>query len=218
MKILAVERRINHWVSEADAALAADQVPEPDSLPVSLLTDSAVVRTGQPLFVPDFAREWQLEIVPYLSIGRLGKTIPPRFVPRYLDGWGLAARLRPAEAISAPQHPLSALALNFDGAFAPGAKMPLPPNGLPEALNITAEIIAANGADDVASQPPAGNLSEPHVSYKINEIVALISRYMMLKMGDIVIPFSTSLTVPVSIGSSVRATLNGTEALMLKLR
>jgi hypothetical protein len=96
--------------------------------------------------------------------------------------------------------------------------MPLPPNGLPEALNITAEIIAANGADDVASQPPAGSLSEPHVSYKINEIVALISRYMMLKMGDIVIPFSTSLTVPVSIGSSVRATLNGTEALMLKLR
>jgi hypothetical protein len=94
--------------------------------------------------------------------------------------------------------------------------MPLPPNGLPEALNITAENIAANGA--TASQPPAGSLSEPHVFYKINEIVALISRYMMLKMGDIVIPFSTSLTVPVSIGSSVRATLNGTEALMLKLR
>ena len=90
MKIIAVERVYNEWPEAARQALASDAFPAPACLKATLMTDSAVVRPGTPLFLPDFAVNWRLEIVPVAVISRLGKWIEPRFAHRYYTEVSLA--------------------------------------------------------------------------------------------------------------------------------
>ena len=115
MKIIAVERVCNEWPEAARQALASDAFPTPACLKATLMTDSAVVRPGTPLFLPDFAVDWRLEIVPVAVISRLGKWIEPRFAHRYYTEVSLAARLVPPQGA-----PCGAFEANFDGAIAPG--------------------------------------------------------------------------------------------------
>ena len=65
MKVLAVERVAGCWPEEAASAIAAREVVSPACLPVTLLTDSAIVREGNPVFLPDFADGWMLCVAPY---------------------------------------------------------------------------------------------------------------------------------------------------------
>lgn len=67
------------------------------------IPDSAILRTGNPFFVPDFDAEFHAFPSLCLRVGRLGKGIAPRFADRYIDGWtmgvavaatGLLGRLR----------------------------------------------------------------------------------------------------------------------------
>ncbi|MBD5224418.1 MAG: hypothetical protein HDS68_00390 [Bacteroidales bacterium] len=196
MKIIAVERRSDEQTSRLHEAVATDAQPAPDCLQSSLLADSAVVRTGTPLFLPDFASTWMLEIVPAVVIDRLGKWIEPRFSSRYYSEALLAARLLPPEGC-----PEGGFAMSFDGAFAPGPHLPFPESG--------DFAICVDGKDEFS-------LSSDVLC--IDDTVALVSRFMMLKTGDIIIPCRTPLRMSVAPGMRIHATLNGADALDLKIR
>lgn len=202
MKILAVERYPHQWLHEATAALDSDDVASPGCLPLSVIADSAIVRNGMPMFIPDFAREWSLAAVPFFTIGRLGKSIPVRFANRYIESCGIALRLTPpGNNLLPPANFLSGLATGFDGALAPGKTFPY-----------------AAAADMHISTSTGEQLTLTPAELHIEETVALISRYMMLKMGDIIIPCVTPLRLPVETGTTVTVTLNTDTAIELKLR
>ena len=199
MKALAVERNASQWPREAVTALDSEAVESPWCLPVTLMTDSAAVRCGHPLFVPDFATGWEVEIVPCFTVCRLGKSISRRFAGRYVDTVGLVGRLLPPAA--AGQRMLPALASNFDGAFCLGEKFVFHPD---EPLALKVE-----------------GLPELTIDYNdlhLEDTVALVSRYMMLKMGDLIMPCNTGLRVPARQDTIVRAALNGADALCLKIK
>lgn len=201
MKALAVERIAGPWPEEALVALVSDRVAQPSCLPVTLLTDSSFVRKGTPLFVPDFAEGWELEIVPCLTVCRLGKSIPARFAARYIGETGIVGRLLPPQTEGCGAM-LPALAANFDGALCLGERFAT--DGLPHDLTISVE-----GACELAITSDDLN---------IENTVALVSRYMTLKTGDLIIPCRTGLRVPAVPGTSVRATLDGKPALKLKIK
>lgn len=202
MKILAVERMAGEWPSEAASALFSAEVANPGCLAVTLMTDSAAVRRGMPMFIADFATEWELEVLPFLSIGRLGKSIPPRFAGRYIDGCGLAVRAVPPLTSSSGCVP-GALAVNFDGALAPGEKLPV------EQLCQDVVEIEAEGF---------GSVRLCRDDMRVDETVSLISRYMMLKTGDIILPCRTGLRVPVGLDTRLDCRLNGLQAISLKIK
>jgi hypothetical protein len=52
----------------------------------------------------------------------------------------------------------------------------------------------------------------------IDESIALISRYMMLKTGDIILPCTVGLRVKAELGTKVSASLNNEELLSLKIK
>ena len=196
MKIIAVERAFDQWPEEARVALAGDASPSPGCLHASLLTDSAVVRCGTPLFLPDFAEGWRLEIVPLVVISRLGKWIEPRFAPRYYNEVSLAARLVPP--VGAPS---GAFETNFDGAVAPGRVIAVPADGT--------FTICLDGKDEIS-------LSAEMLH--VDDTVALSSRFMMLKTGDMIVPCRTQLYVAPVVGTRVSATLNGVPVIDFKIR
>ena len=49
-------------------------------------------------------------------------------------------------------------------------------------------------------------------------MVAFVSRFCTLKSGDIIIPASAGITFPVALDMRLRATLNGINALELRLK
>lgn len=53
---------------------------------IRCIADSAIGRTSQPWFVPDFGSDWRWHRALAVKIGRLGKGISPEFISRYIDG------------------------------------------------------------------------------------------------------------------------------------
>ncbi|MCM1071303.1 MAG: hypothetical protein NC391_06670 [Alistipes timonensis] len=206
MKILIVDRPLDRWDGAWDDALAADAAPRPDILPLTLGADSALVRPGFPCFLPDFAREgWELRLAPVIRVSRLGKWIEPRFAHRYIDALSLAAILRPAvpEApLASPRHcgeakaelppasPRPPFLPIFDGAITPGLFTPLP-----EGLEA---ILAVKGA-----APIPFTLSDLRAA----ETLALISRSVTLKSGDLIIPAMFPAAFPAAIGLDIAASI-----------
>ena len=47
------------------------------------LPDSALVNSGKPFFIPEFADEFEAVLAPVVRIGRIGKSIGARFAERY---------------------------------------------------------------------------------------------------------------------------------------
>lgn len=193
MKIFIADRHTDRWDPAWDEALLADSAPRPDILPLTLGADSALVRPGFPCFLPDFASEgWELRLAPVFRIGRLGKWIDTRFAPRYLDSVTLAAILRPAPA--EPHAACPAFLPVFDGAITPGSFIPCPLEG---------EAIISYGPRGEEPSTLAVSLSDLRTA----ETLAIISRSVTLKSGDLLVPAMLPATFPARIGTDIEATL-----------
>lgn len=83
MKIFAL---LNNYDSkETDSLLPQGGEPLWYEMP-----DSSILRSGNPFFVPDFDTKFTAHVSLVYRIGRLGKSISPRFASRYIDAWGMA--------------------------------------------------------------------------------------------------------------------------------
>lgn len=205
MKTISIERYPDSdWTALAEM-LASDEVASPAGIPVALIADSALVRVSTPLFVPDFARDWLLQIVPFVTIGRLGKSIPERFAHRYTEGFGLGVRLVPPFPDT---YVNAALVTSFDGAFAPSEPVEIPSGN--DMLRIECRQCGAAG-NEVSVELPVADMH-------IDGAVSLVSRYVTLKTGDIISPCMLPVTFPAVIDSRIEIDLDGKRILTLKIK
>lgn len=204
MKIIAFDRMYGQPVGDIMEALESDAVPSPAGFAAVSATDSACVRVGQPLFLPDFAADWKIEVCPCWHIGRLGKSLPPEFVECHIAGMGVICRLMPpgGEPVSG-----GGLSANFDGAFAPSATMPFGGFGDME-LSVTTSAATECIAPKILKKE----------TLAAAETIALASRWMILKTGDIMVPCLSGLSVDAVIGTDITVRLNGLETLNLRIR
>lgn len=214
MKILKINRPSELWPARAAEALASSDANPLDCLAVSLLADSVVNRNDRPVFIPDFAREgWSMEILPAIHIGHQGKFIAPRFAWRYISGLSLTALLRPDDD-RIFSNPLTWL---FDGALTAG---PLVENWRKESetLSITMEYSPLPIGCRQPFEPMTMSRQVNVGDLKIEETVALLSRFTTLKTGDLILPASVGLTVPVCLNTSLRASFAGSLPLITRLK
>lgn len=85
MKIFAVINNYN-GSNHSSPFYLSDSAPDWYEMP-----DSAVLRSGNPFFIPDFAYDFEAFPSLVYRIGRLGKSIAPRFATRYIDGVTMGA-------------------------------------------------------------------------------------------------------------------------------
>ncbi|MDE6403672.1 MAG: hypothetical protein K2K86_07675 [Muribaculaceae bacterium] len=177
------------------------QVCAPTDEPiVSLLTDSSVSRNHKPLFVPPHHDRWTMSIGLGLRVSRLGKFVAPKFASRYYDAMTLVARLRPATVTM----PASATDIAFDSSIVIGEWLPIPTDTDPLELTITAN-------DNEVAVAVSREL--------IDNTVARMSRYFMIKHGDVIVP--GDLPMPshdVVIDSQVDITLDRSTCLHFKIK
>lgn len=170
MKIICIGRNyVNH--------IAELQNERPDEPVVFLKPDTAILPKGTPFFVPDFSSDVHHEIEILVKINRVGKYIEPKFAHKYYDeiGLGIDFTARDIQQKLKDKGLPWEKAKAFDGSAVIGDF--LPKNLFSSVENINFEL--KNNGLTVQK----GNTS--HMLWKIDELIAEVSRYFTLKVGDI---------------------------------
>ena len=140
--------------------------------------DSAILKDGKPFFVPDFSAEVHYETEVVVRICRLGKNIAPRFAHRYYDavtvGIDFTARdlQRKFREAGNPWE----LCKGFDNSAAIGTFIALEQAG-GDLQNLDFHL------DIDGCEVQRGNTAD--MLFKIDDIIAYVSRFMTLKIGGI---------------------------------
>jgi len=152
--------------------------PFPDEPVVFMKPDSSILKKNKPFFLPDFSSEIHYEVEVVVKISKLGKSITPKFAPRYFDeltaGIDITARDLQTR-LSKSMLPWE-ISKGFDGAAPLGKFIPASSVGDPGNLDFRLEI---NGK--IAQQ---SNTSD--MIFSINEIISYVSGFFTLKTGDLI--------------------------------
>ena len=139
--------------------------------------DSSLLKSGKPFFIPDFmgAIDYETEIV--VRICKLGKSIPERFAHRYYDavtvGIDFTAR-EYRQRFQEKRLPWE-LCKSFDGAAVIGEWVDVGRFKSIDALNFHLDIDGQRAQTGFTGD----------MFFKVDEIIAYISRFITLKTGDI---------------------------------
>lgn len=173
------------------------------------LPDSALVNSGKPFFIPEFADEFEAVLVAVVRINRIGKSIGARFAERYYSevapgvhfvAPGLRRRLLEAGLSPDPSY-------SFDRSLTVGSFLPAESflDGVPAVMTLTP---AANG-DGETSEVFIGT---DKLKDAIGSMLEAVSGSNTIKMGDYLIPVLTS-PLKIAIGDTLTVS-KGTDTLL----
>ena len=176
---------------------------------VYLMPDSAVIRTNKPFFIPHFATSFTGRPALTLHIDRLGKHIAPRFAYRYCMAVAPAIKVT-ATGLNMPQQceAHSALAHGFDGALLLGGFDSIDEKA---GINGTTVTIERNG-----ETIDSGNLEKMGIDY--SDLVAKLSTYFTLKMGDMIVVELSDNDFELKIGDTLKANCYGKDRLTIRVK
>jgi len=172
MKIICVGRNYTDHIVEL-------KNERPDEPVLFLKPDTAILLKKQPFFIPDFSNDVHYEVEVLVKIKKIGKHIQPKFAPKYYDeiGLGIDFTARDLQAKLKEKGLPWEKAKAFDGAAVISEHW-LDKNELTavEQLQFRLE---KNG--EVMQ-----SASTAQMMWSIDELIAYISSYFTLKIGDII--------------------------------
>ena len=205
MKIFAVGwNYLNHNKEMNRALLPKEPV-------LFMKPDTALLKDGKPFFLPPFSERIEYETELVVRISRLGKNIAPRFAHRYYD----------------------AVTVGIDFT-ARDLQARLRAEGSPWEISKGVEGLAVVG-DFIPVDEVAGNLQDLHFSLRIDgkevqrghtadmifpvdEMIAYISRFYTLRMGDLLFTGTPEGVGPVAIGNRLQGYLGERQLLDFHVR
>ena len=154
------------------------KVFKPEEPVIFLKADSSLLKDHKPFFIPDFMGRIDYETEIVVRISRLGKGIPERFAHRYYDAVtvGIDFTARDMQAKARKEGLPWDICKGFDGAACIGEWIEkdrfLPLDALDFHLDINGKTVQKGSTSDML--------------YKIDEIIAYISKFYTLKTGDMI--------------------------------
>ena len=193
MKIIAVGMNYAEHNKELHHSL---ELSEPT---IFMKSDSSLLKDGKPFFIPDFSSEIHYETEIVVKIDRLGKNIAERFAHRYYNevtvGIDFTARdlQRELRAKGLPWE----ISKAFDNSAVIG------------------DFVSVNKFKDIQSLKfhldidgntvQQGNTAD--MLFKVDEIIAYVSRFFTLKIGDLLFTGTPVGVGPVSVGQHLQGYL-----------
>lgn len=171
MKIICVGRNYTDHISELNNAKPSEPV-------LFLKPDSAILPKHNPFYIPEFTQDLHYEVEIIVRINRLGKYIATRFAHKYYDEIGLGIDFTARDL----QNKLKDKGLPWEKAKAFDGSA------------VIGEFVSKTNFVDVQNisfslyknenKVQSGNTSL--MLWKIDELIAHISEYFTLKIGDII--------------------------------
>lgn len=171
MKIICIGRNYTKHIEEL-------QNERPDEPVVFLKPDSAILLKQHPFVIPEFSDDIHHEVEIIVRINKVGKYIDAKFAPNYYDeiGLGIDFTARDLQAKLKEKGLPWEKAKAFDGSAVIGNFLSKKDFSSTENINFE---LKSNG---ITVQK--GNTS--HMLWKIDELIAYVSQFFTLKIGDII--------------------------------
>ena len=196
MKILAIGRNYVNHAKELNNPVPAEPV-------VFSMPDSALLKSNNDFYYPDFSKDIHHELEVVVKINRVGKNIPMEFAHRYYEeiGLGIDFTARDIQAECKKKGLPWEKAKAFDGA-APISKF-IHKSELEDvnALNFHLDL---NGV-----RVQTGNTK--NMIFSIDYLISYLSKYFTLKIGDLIYTGTPEGVGPVKIGDHLVAELEGNQ-------
>ena len=203
MKIICVGRNYTDHIEELNNA-------RPDAPVIFLKPETAQIRAGEPFFYPDFSKDVHYEVELVVKINRVGKNIEERFAHKYYDeiGVGIDFTARDLQSELKSKGLPWELAKAFNGSAPVSEFVPISEFDDIQNLNFSLEV---NG-----EKRQNGNSSM--MLYRINYLISFVSKYFMLKKGDLIFTGTPKGVGPVQIGDRLTAYIEDKKLLELGVK
>lgn len=186
MKIICIGRNYVAHIRELSNEI-------PDEPVFFMKPDSSLLRNNDPFYIPDWTNDVHYEIELVLRVSRLGKAIEKKFAHRYYNQIGLGVDFTARDV----QNQLKAKGLPwekakaFDRAAVLGNSF-IPKDSFPDLKNIEFRL-DINGVT-------VQNGNSGLMIYDFDDIIAIISNYVTLKIGDLIYTGTPAGVGPVKPG------------------
>ena len=203
MKIICIGRNYSDHVKEMNS-------PIPEKPVFFLKPDTALLPKKMPFFYPEFTKDLHHELELVVRISRLGKHIPVERAHTYYEEVGLGidftardlqqeckAKGLPWEIAKAFEHsaPVSEEFVSLDKINLEDASFELKKNG---------------------SSVQIGHVTD--MIFSIDQVIAYVSQFMTLKIGDLIFTGTPAGVGPVHIGDTLEGFLNGEKLLEVRIK
>lgn len=171
MKIFAIGQNYLEHIKELNAQIPTEPV-------VFMKPDTAALRNNKPFFIPDFSQELHYETELIIKINRLGKNIAAKYAHRYYSeiGLGIDFTARDIQRKLKEEGKPWELAKAFDSSAVIGDFIPVERLGNVQDLHFHLDI----------NKQRVQNGHSADMIFPIDELIAYISRFFTLKIGDLI--------------------------------
>ena len=167
--------------------------------------DSALLRENKPFFIPDFSKQVEYEVELVVRINRLGKNISEKFASRYYEEVALGIDFT-ARDLQQRQRALGApweIAKAFDNSAVISDFIPLSTLANAEGISFS---LSKNGVE-----VQRGNTRD--MLFSVNQIIAYVSQFFILKIGDLIYTGTPAGVGPVVMGDYLEGFIEGNKML-----
>lgn len=203
MKIICIGRNYKNHVNELNNIVPTEPV-------IFLKPDTSIILKKQPFFIPDFSNDIHHEVEVIVKINRVGKYISKEFAHKYYDKIGLGIDFT-ARDIQQNQKQFGLpweKAKAFDGSALIGKWVNK--TSFDDINDINFSLMKNN---ELVQQ---GNTSQ--MLWDIDSIIAYVSSFFTLKIGDIIFTGTPSGVGAVKENDKLKGFINGDEFFDLKIR
>jgi len=203
MKIICIGRNYAAHIEEL-------QNEKPEDPVVFIKPDSAVLPKEQDFYIPEFSKDVHYEVEVLVKIKKVGKHIQEKFAHKYYDevGLGIDFTARDVQAKLKEKGLPWEKAKGFDGAAVIGTWLPV--TTFKDLNNVNFELLKN---EEVVQK---GNTSL--MLWKIDELIAYVSQYFMVKKGDIIFTGTPAGVGKVAPNDYLTGTIEGKEVFSLKIK
>ena len=197
MKIICIGRNYRDHIKEFDNG-------EPSAEPIYFLKpDTAMLRNNDTFYIPTFSQRVEYETELVVKINRVGKAISPRFAHKYYDEVGLGidftARDLQRKAIEAGLPWEQAKGFDRSAAISPRFLSLSELGG--DVQNLEFEMLLN---DEVRQHGFTRDML-----FTVDQIIAHVSKYMTLRIGDLIYTGTPVGVGAVKVGDNIKARIGG---------
>ena len=185
MKIFAIGQNYSEHIKELNSKSSEEPI-------VFMKPDSALLKNNKPFYIPDFSKELHYETELIIKFNRLGKHIDKKFANRYFAEIGLGVDFTARDLqrqLKADGKPWE-ISKAFDNSAVIGNFLPI--TDIENIQNIDFRL------DINGITVQKGNSCD--MIFEINELIAYVSRFFTIKIGDILFTGTPKGVGKVAIG------------------
>jgi acylpyruvate hydrolase len=203
MKIICIGRNYVEHIKE----LANEQ---PDEPVIFMKPDTAILRDGEPFYYPNFSNDVHHEVEVVVKISKMGKNIDAKFAHKYYEEIGIGIDFTARDV----QSKLKSKGLPWELAKAFNGSAPIS-NFVSKSQ--FADIQNINFKLDINNETRQVGNTELML-FKIDDIIAFVSKYFTLKVGDLIFTGTPHGVSAVKVGDVLSCYIEGEKMLEFEVK